>query len=286
MDSLRSFIYLIRNLKSFRYTDEKKEEKGGSIREKATFIIELVEDSSKLDEERDNYKGWKNRIAGVSQSGSTSVSNYGGVSASGFTNSGKYGARGSNPAPVKKTSKNTVGTNFNPNDFKKTTIKGRHIESSDEESPSPKKQKHKSKKEDSGSDEEQNSKTNNKNIKQEIPNAEKTNKINKVNVNIKSFGKKKEDEEFIEVEENTNTNTNKSTYDPFSVFSSNQIKNDGTASNSNVNKNSTNSQVSDPFDFTTFSNTQPIQSNNTSIPENKSKEVSTEELMKSKYIFI
>ena len=129
VSSLNGFVYLIKSLTTFKYNDDKGEEKGGSIREKASFILELVEDTDKLEEERKNYKGWKNRIAGVSSSGGTTSvsssnygsSSYGGVSSSQYTKKSE------------KTS-NRVNSNYDPNNYKKTEIKKSNIESdSDEE---------------------------------------------------------------------------------------------------------------------------------------------------------
>ena len=45
------------------------------VREKARFIVSLIDDPKKLKEERKKYEGWKGRIEGVG-SGSVSSSNY------------------------------------------------------------------------------------------------------------------------------------------------------------------------------------------------------------------
>lgn len=95
---MKSDIYKLKNLTSFSFIDVNRADKGESIREKAKNIINLLEDKTRLAEERLNYGNWKNRIEGVSSSGKmTNVSsNSNSVSSSNYksNSSNKKGGMG------------------------------------------------------------------------------------------------------------------------------------------------------------------------------------------------
>ena len=105
------------------------------VREKSTFILSLLESPQKLDEERENYKHWKNRISSVGTSksnkyGSTNNSSnnkYGSTSGdtggSSFKN--KYGSTSSN-SNYQENKKNGDSRDYNPN-VKRKDIKTRWL---------------------------------------------------------------------------------------------------------------------------------------------------------------
>lgn len=216
----------------------------------------MLNDSEKLDEERASYKGWKNRISGVSNNGivghsSVSSSNYGGV------NSG-------NSSKPKQAS--NVSASYNPSRVKKTEIKN-NIQDSDEEEDRNKNKKGKAKKDESDEDEKP---------PQKKPQA----KINSVPLKPLSNNKTtNNDEDFKEVIEevvpNFKTNNGVST-DPFSFFAeskqspvktSNKDIPDFLSSGINFPQTDNNKSTSIPdiFSFETRNTHPPKTSNTASI---------------------
>jgi len=268
--SLNSFSYKIKELKNFKYIDDKGDEKGGSIREKASFIIDLLEDSDKLDEEKKNYKEWKNRIAGVSNNGSTNgISS---VSSSSITQSNYGGVSSSNYNHKKNEDRNRVGTNFNPDTFKKTEIKRNNIDS-DEDNEDDKDNKYNKDNKDKDNDynnrnnkEKQKRIINNKgNNDDEFEVVQEKNVNNNKKLNLKGNENKVvvDDEDFFcEVKEKnkneidifgSSTIDDKSKNDKIDFFSfANTSENkentfDFSANNSNNNKNEVNTEIQNLF---------------------------------------
>ena len=221
VSSLNGFLYMIKSLTTFRYTDEKKEEKGGSIREKASFIVEMCEDSEKLEEERQKYKGWKNRIAGVSNSGNTGGGNSTSVSSSNYKNTGNNAFGGVSSSNIQD--KNKVNTNYNPSSFKKTEIKSKNIDSDSDEEKDNKKGKSKTKEQADSDDEPPKNKRYQKEEVKEIKEIKQVKEI-KPKINLKGFKKEDEDDiEFEEVKENLKQieNKNKNEIDFFPTTQTN-----------------------------------------------------------------
>lgn len=209
-----------------------------------------MDDNEKLDEERKNYKQWKNRISGVSNSGSVgpTSNSFGGVTSSNYVSSNSN-----------TNSKSTAKNDYDPTKFKKTEIKKNQISDSESDEENANKKKKKSKKTE---DEEKPKKVK----KQEIEQPSKP-ELNKGLFNIKNPSgkqKKEEDDEFEEVQENNDIfNLGNSKTNDNNTKINNQEKNvipDIFGVTSTTTNSTTNSFNPDIFSFTT-------NSTNTSKPQ-------------------
>ena len=104
------------------------------VREKAKFIVELIDSKKKLKEERKKYSSWKNRIEAVGSSGAVSSDNWG---------SSSYGATSSEQWP---SSYKDRDDDDDDDDNKKKKRKKDESESSSEDDKKKKKGKKKKKK--------------------------------------------------------------------------------------------------------------------------------------------
>lgn len=93
---IKDDLYKIRQFENFSYKEPNGVEQGVELRDKAKGLVELLNDPSKLQYEREFAKQTRDKFMGISSSGNQGVSGGGGgMSSAGPASGNKYGGFGS-----------------------------------------------------------------------------------------------------------------------------------------------------------------------------------------------